>query len=108
MRILLDECVNPRLRDAFPGHEVITVAEANWRTMRDSELLSLASRLFDVFVTTDRGFASQHNLKNLAVGIVLIRVRKNRMEYYRPLLSALLDAVERVQPGQIIEVHATF
>ena len=28
MRILLDECVNPRLRQAFPDHEVLTVAEA--------------------------------------------------------------------------------
>jgi predicted nuclease of predicted toxin-antitoxin system len=30
MRILFDECVNPRLRLAFPGDVVKTVAEMNW------------------------------------------------------------------------------
>lgn len=42
MRILIDECVNPRVRQAFPHHEVITVAEAEWRTLPDEKLVSLA------------------------------------------------------------------
>ena len=32
MRILLDECVNPRLRLAFPGDTVKTVAEMGWQS----------------------------------------------------------------------------
>ena len=65
MRVLLDECVNPRLRRAFSGHEVTTVAEANWLTLPDNELLALAQGNFDVFITLDQGFAHQHNLQRL-------------------------------------------
>ena len=107
MRILLDECVNPRLREAFVGHEVTTVAEVKWRTIRDDRLLVLAGAQFDVFVTIDRGFAHQHNLAKIAFGIVLIRVAKNRMEYYRPLFDELRGAVNAVRPGQLIVVDGS-
>ena len=38
MRILLDECVNPRLRLAFPGDDVKTVAEMGWRALTNGAL----------------------------------------------------------------------
>ena len=106
MRILLDECVNPRLRQAFPDHEVLTVAEAQWRTLPDAQLIVQAQGRCDVLVTTDKGFEHEHNLKKLAFGIVIVHVKRNRMEYYRPLFDALVDAVERVQPGQVVHVSA--
>jgi predicted nuclease of predicted toxin-antitoxin system len=43
MRILLDECVNPRLRLAFPGVEVKTVAEIGWRSLTNGRLLREAA-----------------------------------------------------------------
>jgi len=64
----------------IPGHEVITVAEAELANNPRYRVLARASECFDVFVTIDRGFASQHNLENLSLGIVLIRVRRYRME----------------------------
>ena len=39
MRILLEECINPRLRLAFPGAEVRTVGEMDWRSLNDGALL---------------------------------------------------------------------
>ena len=59
MRVLLDECVNPRLRQAFREHHITTVAEANWLAFSDNELLALADGRFDVFVTLDQGFEYQ-------------------------------------------------
>ena len=50
MRILIDECVNPRVRQAFPNHEVITVAEAEWRALPNDKLVALAQGKFDVVV----------------------------------------------------------
>ena len=81
MRVLLDECVNPRLRQAFMGHEVTTVAEANWLTLPDSDLLNLAQGNFDVFVTIDNGFAHQHNLRKLSFGIVIVHVLANTLAF---------------------------
>ena len=61
---------------------------------------------FDVFVTADKGFEYEHNLRDLAMGIVIVHVPRNRMEYYRPLFPALVDAVERVKAGEVIHVTA--
>ena len=107
MRILLDECVNPRLRQAFPNHEVLSVAKAKWRSLPDHKLVAQAQGQCDVFVTIDRGFEYEHNLKKIKFGIVIIQVQRNRMEYYRPLFPAILDAVERVKPGQVIHVFGS-
>ena len=104
MRILLDECVNTRLRQAFAGHEVFTVAEAAWHALRDNRLIALAHGKIDVLVTIDRGFEFEHNLQKLSFGIVVVHAAKNRLEYYRPLFAELASAVDACQPGQVLHV----
>ena len=104
MRVLLDECVNPRLRRAFSGHEVTTVAEANWLTPPDNELLALAQGLFDVLITLDQGFAHQHNLQRLSFGIVIVHVPANTMQFYEPIFDRIRQAAETVKAGEAIHV----
>ena len=106
MRILLDECVNPRLQQAFPNHEVVSVAKAKWRALPDAKLIAQAQGQCDVLVTIDKGFEHEHNLKKLSFGIVIVHVPKDRMECYRPLFQELLDATEHVKPGHVIHVPA--
>jgi len=77
-----------------------------WRTLPDAKLIAQAQGQCDVLVTIDRGFEHEHNLKKLKFGIVIIHVKRNRMEYYRPLFPALLDAIGRVKAGEIIHVNA--
>ncbi len=104
MRVLLDECVNRRIREAFSAHTVTTVDEVSWRALPDHKLVAAAQGLFDVLVTIDRGFEFEHNLKKLTFGIVIVHVARNRVSYYRPLYPAILATVERVQPGEVIHV----
>jgi predicted nuclease of predicted toxin-antitoxin system len=106
VRILLDECVNPRLRQAFPDHEVFTVAESKWCALPDAKLIAEAQGRCDVLVTTDKGFEHEHNLKRLTFGIVIVHVKRNRMEYYRPLFASLINAVEHVKAGEIAHVSS--
>ena len=54
MRILLDECVDRRLVRDIVGHEVRTVPEMGWAAVKNGELLGLAKKNFDVFVTVDQ------------------------------------------------------
>jgi hypothetical protein len=89
-----------------PSHEVLTVAEAKWRALPDAKLIAEAQGKCDVLVTTDKGFEHEHNLRKLTFGIVIVHVPRNRMEYYRPLFPALVDAVERVKAGEIVHVSA--
>ncbi len=90
MRILIDECANPRVRQAFPNHDVVTIAEAEWRTLPDGKLVALAQGNFDVLITIDRGFEFEHNLEKLvraaAVGVrraELARDHRLRAENFR-------------------------
>jgi predicted nuclease of predicted toxin-antitoxin system len=104
VRILIDECVNPRVHEAFPEDEVVTAVTTAWRQIRDHRLVEAIQGKFDVLVTIDRGFEFQHNLRKLSFGIVIVRTRRNRMEYYRPLFPEISAAVATIQPGQVIHV----
>ena len=104
MRILLDECVNPRLKSAFPGHEVKTVPEMGWQGLMNGELLVLAEAQFDVFVTLDKNLEFQQNLSRLRLGVLVALVPDNKMSSYQPILARLKEAAETVQPGRVIRV----
>ena len=59
MRVLLDECVDPRLKAVLTNHSVSTAAELSWNRLKDRELLARAELQFDVFVTIDKGIEHQ-------------------------------------------------
>ena len=107
MRILLDECVNPRLKEAFPGHDVRSTHEMGWNNSPDGKLLHLAQEDFDVFVTIDRGLEHQQNLAKFDLGIVVVETLDNQMDSYRPLFSRLMEAVLEAKPGVAVHVPTT-
>lgn len=106
MRVLLDECINPRLAGLLTelGHEVTTVAHIGQRAQKDGALLLFAQGLIDVFLTLDRGLGHQHNRAYLTFGIVIVRVRRNTTEHYQPMLTMLDAAIRAVRPGELREV----
>ncbi len=53
MRILIDECVDQRLRLLFPGHDCETAAYAKLSGLKNGALLAAAEAAgFEVIVTT--------------------------------------------------------
>ena len=106
MRILLDECVNPRLKGAFPGHEVKAVPEMGWQGLTNGELLALAEARFDVFLTLDKNLEYQQNLAKLRQGILVALVPDNKMSSYQAILARLKEAAETLQSGQVVHVAA--
>jgi len=63
MRILLDECVNQRLRNYLPGHYCESAEYAGFAGLKNGELLNAAeSAHFDVLLTVDRGLEYEQNL----------------------------------------------
>jgi hypothetical protein len=57
--MLLDECVDWRLARPIAGHEVATARQMGWTGIKNGQLLALASKHFDVFVTVDRKLPTQ-------------------------------------------------
>jgi len=109
MRVLVDECAPKALKRFFvtQGHKSLTVQEAGWPGKQNGELLKLAEADFDVLVTLDTNLQYQQNLKGRRIAVVVLHTSSNRIEELRRLFPACLSAVERIKPGEIIQVSDT-
>lgn len=84
MRILLDECLPKRLKRELAGHDVQTVPEAGWAGKSNGELIRLAARKFDVFITIDRNLVAQQNLARVSFAVIVLMARSNRLDDVKP------------------------
>jgi hypothetical protein len=57
-----------------------------------------------VLVTGDQGFQFQQNLSGVSLGIVIIAARDNRVETFVSLAARVLEAVNLVQPGNVVRI----
>jgi len=99
MRVFLDECVDWRLSRDLPGHDVRTARQMGWTTIKNGELLALASREFDVFVTVDRNLAFQQNPARLTIAVIILNAPTNRLASLKQLVPKLLAAIVEARPG---------
>jgi hypothetical protein len=106
VRILLDECVDWRLSRVIVGHDVKTAQQMGWASIKNGELLALASERFDVFVTADRNLSYQQNVRTLLIAIVVLQAKTNRLADLSPLVPNLLAAISSTKPGDVTVVNA--
>ncbi len=104
MQVLLDECLPRRLKSLLEDHTVVTVADAGWKGKTNGDLLALASRECDVFVTVDRHVTAPRGRVPSRLAIIVLLARSNRFEDLRPLVPALLRALGEIQPGEVMKV----
>jgi predicted nuclease of predicted toxin-antitoxin system len=101
VRILLDECVDQRLRRDLAGHDVVTVQEAGWAGKKNGELLALAAQSYDVFLTVDRNLYFQQNRANITITTLVMAARTNRLADLRPLAKDVLAELSVLKPGEV-------
>jgi hypothetical protein len=106
VRLLLDEHLPVDLATELIGHEVDTVVGLGWQGITNGELLRRASGRFDALVTMDRNIEFQQNLAVLPFGIILLSATSNRMAHLRPLVPALLAAIQGIAPGAVQRIGA--
>jgi len=99
VKVFLDECVDWRLARDIVGHEVKTAHQMGWSTIKNGELLALASESFDVFVTVDRNLSFQQHLIAFKIAVIVLAAKTNRLADLRPLVPALLAAIPSAQAG---------
>jgi predicted nuclease of predicted toxin-antitoxin system len=104
MKVLLDECLDWRLRRDLPGHEVKTVQEMGWDGIKNGRLLALAQAEFQVFITGDRNLSFQQNLSSFSIAVLVLKAGSIRLVHTRPLMPKVLALLPSVQPGQVIVV----
>jgi hypothetical protein len=105
MRILLDECVDQKLRNHLPGHECQTVSYARLNGLTNGKLLDAAESLdFEVLITVDQGLEYQQNLANRTLAIVVLCPKSSRLSDLLPLVSNCLEALDSISAGQVIRI----
>jgi len=100
VRVFLDECIDWRLSRDIVGHDVKTAHQMGWTTIKNGELLALAARSFDVFVTVDRNLSFQNSIADLDIGVIVLRTTSNRLNDLRPLIPELLSLLRRCAPAK--------
>ena len=106
MRILLDHCLDWRLKRFLPGHTVQATFERGWDTFRNGRLLTLAETEFDVFLTVDKGIQYQQNLTGRAIAVITLRAKNNSIAMHAPLMSQVLALLPTVEPGKLYTIQA--
>ncbi|HYO49894.1 MAG TPA: DUF5615 family PIN-like protein [Chloroflexia bacterium] len=104
MRILLDECLPRKLKNYLPEHEVKTVPQMGWASIENGDLLQLAETLFDVFITVDRNMQHQQNMSKHHIAVVVLLARSNQVASLHPLMPALLQTLESIEPGEVMHI----
>lgn len=106
MRILLDHCLDWRLKRHLPGHEVRATFELGWEAFRNGHLLTLAEAEFDVFLTVDKGIQYQQNMTDCTIAVITLRAKDNRLSTHAPLMPQVLALLPTVEPGHVYLVQA--
>jgi len=101
MKLLLDENLHGQLKPQLKDHEVFTVDDQGWRSIKNGELLRLMIAAgFDAFITLDRNLQYQQNLKSYSIPIIVLRRSQSQvdnLDAFAPLINRLLKG--RLKPG---------
>lgn len=105
MRLLLDECVDERLRHLFPEHDCRTARFAELTGLSNGQLLEAAEAVgFEVLITVDQGIPDQQNLAGRKIAILILCAPTNRLRDVEAIVPTALSALETIQPGGIVRV----
>jgi predicted nuclease of predicted toxin-antitoxin system len=105
MRILIDECIDERLRNSLPGHDCQTARYAGLAGLTNGDLLKAAAAAkFDVLLTVDQGIEHQQNLLGRTIAVIVFHVKSNRLKHLLELVPNCLAQIKSIKPGQIVKI----
>lgn len=64
----------------------------------------MSTERFEALLTVDQNLQFQPNVRASGIGVVVVFARTNRLKELRPLVPQMLDALAKVQAGDLIEV----
>ncbi len=106
MKILIDECVDWRLKLEFSQYDAKAVQDMGWLGKENGELLRLAvTENFDVFITIDKKLRDQINLKNYSLSIIVLDTYRSTLANLKPLVPKIIALFEEVTPGNLYEIR---
>jgi predicted nuclease of predicted toxin-antitoxin system len=105
MRILIDECVDERLRLLFPSHDCQTARFANLAGLKNGRLLEAAEAAgFEVLITADQSIPDQQNLTGRRISLIILCGPTNRLRDLEPLVPAAVSALRSIRRGDVVRI----
>ena len=105
MRILLDECVDERLRHYFVGHVCQMCPYVKLRELANGQLLVVAERAaLQVLIAVDKNMVYRQNLRDRAIAVVTLDARSASFEDLVILMPEVLEKLQRLTPGTVVRI----
>ena len=102
MNILLDESAPRLIKTRLAEFSISTVQEMGWTGLKNGELLALAERQFDVFITADQQLRYQQNLAGRRLAILVLP--GNQVPMVSRLLPMIAQTLRDMAPGTFVEL----
>ncbi len=95
MKVLFDQGTPIPLRRQLVGHEIETVYERGWATLKNGAILTATEGAgFEVFVTTDQQLRYQQNLAGWRLAILVLGTTSwPRIRGHVALIQSTLDTL---------------
>ena len=96
MKLLLDEQVPARLARSFPERfEIRTVQQMDWKSVKNGDLIRLAAdEGFAALISADKNMEYQQNLSGIALPVIVLAGRDNRLAAIEPLVPKMIDLLD--------------
>lgn len=75
--------------------------EMGWAGITNGELLTLAAKQFDVFLTADRNLSFQQPIQSFDIAVVILRASTNRLSDLTLLIPRVLTILPEAQAGEV-------
>src|ERR1035437_9166086 len=106
MNLLVDECVDERLRLLFPGHDCQPAHFANLAGLKNGRLVEAAEEAgFDVLITVDQNIPDQQNLSGRKIALVILCGPTNRLRDLALLVPAAITAIGSIVAGNVVRIR---
>ena len=76
-----------------------------WASKRNGELLHLAEREFDVFVTVDQKLQHQQNLSAFNIAVIVLIAASNTLAELRPLMPKVVESLSTAKRGEALVIR---
>ncbi|HEX4807603.1 MAG TPA: hypothetical protein VH325_01655 [Bryobacteraceae bacterium] len=101
MRLLIDECIDERLRLLFHGHECQTTRFAKLAGLKNGRLSETAEAAgFDILITVDQSIPNQQNLATRKISIMILCAPTNRLCDLERLVPAAMPIINSIGLGR--------
>jgi hypothetical protein len=105
MRLLIDECVDERLRLLFPEHDCQTARYAKLAGLKNGRLLDAAeAACFEVLITVDQHIPDQQNLSKRTIAVMILCGPTNRLRDLATIIPGALSALRSIEPGAVVRI----